>query len=377
MLGSRGIPAQYSGIEASLQEICPRLVKRGHRVSVYCAARTAPVAQASPPASSPVPVTYKGVLLRRLPAIYTKHLETATRTLLSALSEMASDNDIVHFHALGPSFLSFIPRFAGKSTVATVHGLDWQRAKWGTAARTVLKLGEWGAAHFPDATVVVSQSLKEYFYQKYDKEVFCIPNGVNIPKPKGRELLARLGLQSSPYILYVSRLIRGKGLGCLLRAFNSMKTEHKLVLAGDAGYDHHYEKQLRRLAGDSVIFAGFVTGRLLEELYSNAEFYVHPAPMEGLSISLLEAMSYGRCVLASDIPPNREVLSDKGFYFAPGDVEELKRSMTRLLSGAELRQHKGQEAREHVSKCYNWDRIVDKIEQLYIDVLKRRRKCPA
>ncbi len=360
MVGSRGIPWNYSGIEASLQEICPRLVSRGHTVCVYCAARVAPGK-----------TTYAGVALRKLPAIYTKHLETASRTLLSTLEELFRSSDIVHFHALGPALLSFLPRLAGKRTVATVHGLDWQRAKWGPAARAVLKLGELGTIHFPNATIVVSRSLKDYFWQAHRKRVVYIPNGVNIPPLRERKLLASIGLQTTPYILYASRLIPGKGLDCLLQAFGRVKTDHKLVIAGDAGYDRSYAKQLNRLATPNVLFTGFVTGRLLEELFSNAEFYVHPAPMEGFSISLLEAMSYARCVLASDIKPNKEAISGNGFYFRSGDAGELSRAITWLIANKELANAKGQRAREHVRKNYNWDAIVDKIERLYADVLRR------
>jgi len=368
MVGSRGIPANYSGIEASLQEICPRLVQRGHRVSVYCAASAAPGK-----------TVFQGVRLRKLPAINTKHLETATRTLLSTIAEIGRNNDLVHFHALGPSLLSLLPKLTGKRSVATIHGLDWRHAKWGTAARAVLKLGEWGAARFPDATIVVSRSLKEYFRHKHGKDVVYIPNGVTVRQPRERKLLASLGLESTPYILFVTRLIPGKGLDCLLKAFTKMKTGHRLVLAGDAAYDRQYVEELRRLAAgnDRVIFPGFVTGPLLEELFSNAEFYVFPSETEGLSISLLEAMSYGRCVLASDITPNREVVSDKGFYFRAGDVGDLTRSMMWLIANKELAKSKGEEAREHVSKNYNWDRIVDRMEQLYTDILKRRRKAPS
>jgi glycosyltransferase involved in cell wall biosynthesis len=365
MVGSRGIPATYSGIEASLQEICPRLVQRGHSVCVYAAAGTAPGR-----------ATYAGVRLRRLPAIYTKHLETASRAFLSVLDEMFRFNDIVHFHALGPSLLSFLPRLTGKRTVATIHGLDWKHAKWGTAAKKVLKLGEWGAVRFPDATIVVSRSLKEYFRQKHGRDVVYIPNGVTIRRPRERKLLASLGLESAPYILFVSRLIPGKGLECLLRAFNKIETDHRLVLAGDAAYDRYYVEKLRRLAAGNhrVIFPGFVTGPLLEELFSNAEFYVFPSETEGLSISLLEAMSYARCVLVSDIVPNREVVADKGFYFRARDTEDLRRSIMWLIANKELAGRKGMEAREHVSKNYNWDGIVGRMEQLYADVLKRTRK---
>ncbi len=363
MVGSRGIPTNYSGIEVSLQEICPRLVERGHAVLVYCAADAAPGKS-----------TYAHVRLRKLPAIYTKHLETATRSLLSTFEEVFRSNDIVHFHALGPSLLSLLPRLTGKGTVATIHGLDWQREKWGRGARAVLKLGEWGSVHFPDATVVVSESLKEYFRRRYGREVVYIPNGVTVRQPQERKLLASLGLQSMPYILYVSRLIPGKGLDCLLKAFSRVKTEHKLVLAGDAGYDRGYEMRLKRLATRNVVFTGFVTGRLLEELFSNAEFYVHPAPMEGFSISLLEAMSYGRCVLASDIRPNKEAVSDKGFYFRCGDVEDLGRAIEWLVSHEDLAKAKGEEAREHARQNYSWERIVDRIEALYVDVLRRKKK---
>lgn len=366
MVGSRGIPASYSGIEASLEEVCPRLVRRGHEVTVYCASGIASGR-----------TLYAGVKLRKLPAIYTKHLETATRSLFSALCESVRKTDIVHFHALGPSLLSPIPRLVGKVTVATIHGLDWKHAKWGAAARGVLKLGEWGAVRFPDAAIVVSSSLKEYLRQRHGKEVTYIPNGVTVRPLRKRELLASLGLANAPYILFVSRLIPGKGLECLLRAFNSMKTDRKLVLAGDATYDRHYVQNLKRLAAGNpnVIFPGFVTGRLLEELFSNAEFFVFPSRTEGLSISLLEAMSYGRCVLASDIAANQEVVSDKGFCFQAENTEDLRRSMLRLIANPQLTEAVGRKAREHVSKYYNWDSIVDKIEQVYIDVLKRRGKA--
>ncbi len=364
MVGSRGIPANYSGIEASLQEICPRLVQRGHSVTVYAAAATAPGKSA-----------YAGVRLRRLPAIYTKHLETASRAFLSVLDEMFCSNDIVHFHALGPSFLSLLPRLTGKGTVATIHGLDWRHAKWGTAAKKVLKLGEWGAARFPNATIVVSRSLKEYFRQKHGKDVVYIPNGVTIRPPRERELLRCLGLEGAPYILFVSRLIPGKGLDSLLSAFIRIKTDHRLVLAGDAAYDRHYVDQLKRLAAgnERIIFPGFVTGPLLEALFSNAEFYVFPSETEGLSISLLEAMSYERCVLASDIVPNREVVADKGFYFRARDTEDLRSSMLWLIANKDLASRKGREARAHVSKNYNWDRIADTMEQLYTKVFRRTR----
>ena len=363
MLGSRGIPASYSGVEASLQEICPRLVRRGHEVCAYCATGTAPGR-----------TTYAGVSLRKLPAIYTKHLETATRTFLSTIQEVLEDSDIVHFHALGPSLLSFLPRLTGKKTVATIHGLDWRHAKWGPAARTLLKFGEWGAVHLPDATIVVSRTLKDYLRNKHGKDIVYIPNGVTLRQPRERKLLASLGLATAPYILFVSRLIPGKGLEHLLTAFNQIRTDHKLVLAGDAAYDRHYVEHLRQLAAGNpdVIFTGFVTGALLEELFSNAEFYVFPSQTEGLSISLLEAMSYGRCVLVSDIPPNREVVADNGFYFRPADAHDLKRSMTWLIANKDAATAKGCQGREHVRRNYDWDKIVDKIEDLYIKILRRK-----
>ncbi len=363
MLGSRGIPATYSGVEASLQEICPRLVQRGHEVCVYGATGTAPGT-----------TTYAGVMLRKLPALYTKHLETATRTFLSTIHELVRDTDIVHFHALGPSLLSLLPRLVGKKTVATIHGLDWRHAKWGPAARSLLKLGEWGAVHFPDAAIVVSRTLKDYLRDKHGRDVVYIPNGVTLREPRGRNLVASLGLAAAPYILFVTRLIPGKGLDHLILAFNQIRTGHKLVLAGDAAYDRHYVGHLRQLAAGNpdVIFTGFVTGPLLEELFSNAEFYVFPSQTEGLSISLLEAMSYGRCVLASDISPNREVIADNGFYFRSGDALDLKRAMTWLIANNDLARAKGEQAREHVRRNYDWDKIVDKIEDLYIKILRRK-----
>lgn len=362
MVGSRGIPATYSGIEKGLEEICPRLVKRGHQVSVYASTDIADR-------------EFQGVQIRPLPAIDTKHLETLTRVILSVGQEMVGRSDVVHFHALGPSVFSLLPRVVGKKTVATVHGLDWQREKWGWVARQALRLGEMASARFPDATVVVSPVLQEYYQSKYGVSPAFIPNGINPPNIRAPRLIRdEYDLSPGGYLLFASRLVPEKGCHHLIAAFKQLETEKRLVIAGGSGHTDAYVAQLRAAARDDprILFTGFVSGAKLEELFSNAYLYVLPSDIEGLSVSLLEAMSYRRCVVTSDIPENVYVAgAERGFSFRRGDPDALAHVLSVLLSRPELVAETGAEAQKYVLKRYTWDRIVDQLEAVYSALFER------
>jgi glycosyltransferase involved in cell wall biosynthesis len=288
MLGSRGIPTNYSGIERALEETCPRLVQRGHQVTVYTQSDVAYDRD-----------EFKGVTIKRVPAIKTKHLETLTRVIGSLGRELLEQNDIIHFHALGPSVFSCVPRIFANKTVVTVHGLDWQRKKWGALARRFLRMAEYASAKFPNTTIVVSQALKKYYDTKYNIKTVYIPNGVTIPSLRRPKLIKRYGLSEENYILFVSRLVPEKGCHYLIEAFKRLATDKKLVIAGSSSHTETYEEQLHALSNNhpNIVFTGFVSGELLEELFSNAYLYVLPSEIEGLSLSLLEAMSYRRCVV--------------------------------------------------------------------------------
>jgi len=361
MIGSRGIPVTYSGIEKALEEMCPRLVQRGHQVTVYTKSNVAYNRD-----------LFKGVKIVKVPAINTKHLETFTRVGLSLWHEIFSQSDIVHFHALGPAMFSYIPRVFSKKTVVTVHGLDWQREKWGWFARQFLKAGEYASARFPNATIVVSPVLKEYYDAKYNMQTIYIPNGVRIPAVREPgHIIEEYSLAPKNYLLFASRLVPEKGCHYLIEAFKRLETHMRLVIAGGSSHTDTYVEQLRLLGKDNpnIIFTGHVSGELLVELFSNAYLYVLPSSVEGLPLSLLEAMSYGLCVVTSDIPENVSVT--QGIYgcsFRNRDVDDLTKTLKRLLQRPEQVKMIGQRARQHVSEKYNWEYIVDRTEAVYFSL---------
>lgn len=360
MLGSRGIPANYSGVETVVEEISKRLAERGHKVMVYC----------RPNCKTSQRVAYnKNIRLVTLPTINTKHLGTIVHVFLSTLHILFKEIDVVHFQALGPSIFSFLPRLFGKKTVVTVQALDWQRKKWGPIAQRFLKLCEYSSIYFPHRTIVVSKRLKNYFEEKFKKKVHFIPYGVEI----SQEIISseysdeyRLtGLEENKYILFVGRLVPEKGVHHLIKAFNEIKTDMKLVIVGESSFTNQYVKFLKEISNSNVIFIGFVKGRLFEELYKGAYIFVLPSEVEGLSISLLEAMKYGKCVLTSDIPECLEVIEDAGFYFKLNDEMDLSSKLQILIDNPKLVEEKGLKARIAVIKKYNWDAIIDEIERLY------------
>ena len=356
MIGSRGIPVTYSGIETHLEQLCPRLVQKGIDMVVY--------GKKNSEYSESV---YRGVNLRRLPAIPTKHLETLSRSLFSVLNEVFSKNDIVHFHALGPSVLAFLPKALRKRTVVTVHGLDWQRAKWGKFAAACLKGGEWTSANVCDATICVSRLLTEYYRNKYGANAFYVPNGVEIPQMAKPDMIKSLGLEKSGYILFLSRLVPEKGAHYLIESFKQIRTSLKLIIAGGPGHTQTYVDNLKTMAGgdDRIVFTGFVRGRLCKELFSNAYLFVLPSEIEGLPIALLEALSYGRCVVTSDIPENLEVAEGYGFTFKNRDSADLRNVLEALLADPERVRRAGVLGREMVRRDYNWDKIVDQTLHIY------------
>lgn len=360
MIGSRGIPFTYSGIETHLEQLCPRLVKKGLGITVY-----GKINERFPYRK------FKGVRIQQLPAVPTKHLETISRSALSVYNELFSENDIVHFHALGPSILAFLPRAFRKRTVVTVHGLDWQRAKWGRFATACLKAGEWASVNFCDATICVSRQLKQYYIDKYGADAKYVPNGVEVPKRKSPHKIQAMGLRKENYILFLSRLVPEKGAHYLINAFKRIKTEMKLVIAGGPGHTQAYVEEIKAMAaGDHrIIFTGFVSGNTLVELFSNAYLFVLPSEMEGLPIALLEALSYGRCVVTSDIPENLEVSADHGFAFKNRDASSLKSVLVSLLKDPVLVKQTGDMGRAMVQKAYNWDLITDQTIDVYRNIL--------
>ena len=313
------------------------------------------------------------VTVRRLTSIPTKHLDAISHTVAATFDVLRRPTPLVHYHALGPGLLSGVPRWlARRRTVVTVHGLDWQREKWGPLARGVLRLGEWASATLPNRTIVVSQALAEHYRRTHHREVTYIPNGIAPPTARRPARLGELGVDR-PFVLFVARLVPEKGCHLLVEAWRDLpgdlRSAFQLVVAGDAGFTHGYAERLRRDAPPGVVFAGYVHGDLLESLYATAAVMVLPSTLEGLSISLLEAMGCGRCCLVSDIPPNVEAAGGHAALFASGDAADLRRALVGLLRDEPRRRELGQAAAAHARANYDWDRVAAQTAALYREVL--------
>jgi len=310
-------------------------------------------------------------LLRR-PSLHTKHLDTVTHAAFATLESMARRFDIVHFHALGPSVFAALPRVTGKRTVVTVHGLDWQRQKWGRFASWVLRQCEGPAARFPNRTIVVSRTLRQYFQQHHHCDAVFIPNGTNLPQPRAARKILQLGLEPGKYVLFVGRLVPEKGVHFLCEAFSRIDTDLKLVLAGGHSFSEEYAAQLKSYESDRIRLLDYVFGESLEELWSHAYLVAQPSTVEGLSIALLEALSYGRCVLLSDIPENLEVAEGCSVSFRSQDVNDLRAKLEQLIRDPARVRSFEDKARAHIQEHYSWDRVTGATESLYRSLLERR-----
>lgn len=363
VLGTKGIPAQFGGIERHCEELYRRLSDRGHDVTIFVRGWY-----------SPAGGSYLGVRLKQAPTINRKGLDAFLHTATGSALLLGEDFDIIHYHGIGPSLFSFMPKLKRTKTVVTVHALDWQRAKWGAGVRKVLKAGEWAAAHFPDRTIVVSRELQEYFRARYGRETVFIPNGVTfIPKPRAAALLKPLGVKRDGYVLFLGRLVPEKGCHDLIRAYRRLETDMPLVIAGGSSHSQSYVEGLESMAaGDGRIqFTGNVRGELLNQLSAHAALFVLPSMLEGFPIVTLEMLSYGVPILASDIGSSREALKDGEFgdLYRAGDTEDLKCALSSALENLPGLKKKAAAGRKYVKTANDWDQIALQTEALYEDVL--------
>jgi glycosyltransferase involved in cell wall biosynthesis len=356
----KGIP-KGGGIEKVTEEIGSRLVRKGHEVTVY-----------SSRDYGTTDGVYRGMDIRTVPSINTKSLHKLSICYLATRDVMLNDRaDLVHVHAIGPSVFSFFPRRKGIPTVVQTHGLEWQRDKWGVIGKTFLKLANLSVVYFPNIATSVSKVQNQYYRDKYDREVIYIPNGVSPVEKRSPDWLVTQGIVPKRYILFAARLVEEKGVHFLIEAFRKIRTDMQLVIAGDAAHAEKYKASLRELAGDDsrIIFTGFVTGAPMEELFSNAYLFCLPSTLEGLPVALLEAMNYGNCCVASDIPENLEALEIYGFTFRNRDPADLSRVLAKLIDNPDMVEEKRTAARDHVFRNYSWDRVTDQLEALYLSLI--------
>ena len=368
MIGQRGVPATFGGVERHVEEVGARLAERGHEVTVYSRSNYVEEQRS----------TYRGMRVRTLSTIGTKHLDAIVHSGLSTVDAMRTGVDIVHYHAIGPGFPSFLPRTISRAKVVqTVHGRDAERSKWSPAARTILRTGEWLSARIPDATIVVSRDLARHYAARFGRATTYIPNGMNEPERRPpSEITERFGLRGGDYVLFVGRMVPEKEPDLLVRAFRDLPGDLRLVLAGGSSYTSEYVRGLESLAraDPRVLMPGYVYGSLLDELYTNAAAFVLPSSLEGLPLTLLEACAYGTGVVVSDIPPNLEVVGGDGpghRVFHAGDRSGLTHALGRAIDDAVVDRTAPTDLQRHVLSAYRWDVAVDATEAVYASVLRR------
>jgi glycosyltransferase involved in cell wall biosynthesis len=358
-IGGRGVISKYSGIEAYYEEVGRRLANMGHEVTIYCRNYFTPAV-----------ANHDGMKVRRLPTIRSKHLETFVHTFISTLHAVTQPCDIVHYHALGPALFSFIPRMFGKKTLVTVQGLDWQRRKWGRFASAVLRLGERASVALPNGTVVVSRALQQHYREAHGVEALYVPNGGIVRETRRPAAIFHWNLEPGKYILFLGRFSPEKGCHLLVEAYEKLRTDVKLVMAGASSYCDEYSRELRTHAGEKIKMLDWVSGEVLDELLTNAMVFVLPSDLEGLSLALLDAMGAGLCVLASDVPENREAMGDAGFTFRQGDANDLADRLRFLIANPTVRQAAGKMAKRRVREHYLWQDIATEVEKAYFKVME-------
>ena len=361
LIGQKGIPAISGGIEKHVENLAVNLLEHGHEVYVYT----------RPNYTDKKLKEYRGIKLISLPSIPTKHLDTISHTFLACLDVIFHRNfDVIHFHSIGPSSLIWFVKLFKPNTpvIATFHSQCYYHKKWNAFARFYLRVGEKSLCQIADKVITVSKILKSYCREEYGRNAIYLPNGVNqvecLPPNKIRK---NWGLEKDGYIVYIGRLIEHKGVHYLIKAFNKLKTDKKLVIAGSGHFTDKYTNCLYEIASENpnIIFTGEVFDEVLEELYSNAYIFVQPSESEGLSIALLEAMSYGSAVLVSDIPENREAIGNVGFVFRNRDIDDLRDKIEILLSQPDLVEKEKVSGVERIKKYYNWKDIARGTSELY------------
>lgn len=372
MVGHKVIPSRRGGIENVLTSLCPLLAEKG--IDVTCYNRSSDKVE-NEYIGTVKDKKYKGVTLKNAWTINRKGLSAMVASFTAAICATFGNFDIVHFHAEGPCAAMWIPKMFGKKCVATVHGLDWQREKWGKGfASRYIKFGERVMVKCADKIIVLSESARQYFKETYNRDTVLIHNGIDKPNKKEAEKITKIyGLSKDEYICIVSRLTAEKGVHYLIDAYNSIKTNKKLVIAGDTSDTDEYVEMLKQKASGNpnIIFTGFISGGVLTEIYSNAYVVTLPSDIEGMSLSLLEALAYGNAVLCSDIPENTLVTESKAMHFRKSNVEDLAEKLQAMCDDEKIVRELKNGVDDFILSKYNWNDVADSTYDLYKKVLKK------
>lgn len=368
MIGHKRIPSREGGVEVVVEELATRMIEQGYQVEAY---NRSGYHVSGKDFGDTWKNFYKRIRIIIVPTFRNSKLNAIVYSALATLRALFGRYDVIHYHAEGPCSMLWIPKMFGIRVVATIHGLDWQRAKWGNFASRVLKFGEKMAAKYADEIIVLSRNVQQYFLDTYGRETNFIPNGISRPIIRDAELIhEKYGLKKDGYILFLARLVPEKGLHYLIEAFSMIDTDMKLVIAGGSSHSLDYIEKIKEMASkDSrIIMTDFVQGQVLEELYSNAYAFVLPSDVEGMAMSLLEAMSFGNCCLVSNIAENIEVVEDYAETFEKGNVTDLKDKLELLISSPNIVRDYKERSADFILKKYDWNSVVRQTKALYENI---------
>lgn len=359
ILGTRGVPANYGGFETFAEELSVRMAARGHKVTVYCR-----------PQNHPEPITeYKGVRLVTLPSIHNKFLDTLSHTFISTLHLLTHRVDVAYYCNSANACFVWMPRLFGMTVMLNTDGLEWQRAKWNWLGKTYYKMSEYLAAWFPNEIVSDSRVIQRYYKNKFGVDSSFVAYGADIvERGYGKDRLAEVGVEPERYFLFVSRLEPENNAHLLVKAFEGVKTDMRLLVVGSAPFAKEYIRDLKSTTDERIIFPGGLYGETYAALRANAYVYVNAMEVGGTHPAILEAMGAGNCVLVSDIEYNEEAVSDAGMTFRNKDVDNLREKMQWLADHPEGARRLGDNARERVRTNYSWEGVVEEYERLFMDL---------
>lgn len=386
MIGQKGIPALWGGVERHVEELSTGLVSRGHNVTVYGRGWYTRAAQNG--TTTPLMHTYKGVHIVYVPSIRTKHLDTISHVLGATFHALFQHYDIIHYHGVGPSLLAWIPRVLCPRTkiIATFHSPDRLHGKWGTIAKLVLTWGEWASCHFAHETITVSQTLQRYAADTYKVPTIYIPNGVTLQEDCARitnmeNILRGFNVRAGRYVVIMARFVSHKGIHLALEAWRRALRDYptrmrglRLVVIGDEQGEREYAQAIRRMAKKipHVILTGWQNTDTVHTLLSQSLMFVQPSQSEGMPLSVLEAMSHGKPVIASDLPEHRELVTDSRFRYETHKISTLEERLVWTIANPEIARVEGLKNRERVERFYQWKTIVRHIEHIYTDAVFNR-----
>jgi len=362
MLGTRGVPASYSGFETCVEQLGKRLAERGHEVSVYC--RTNHIDY---PDSH-----YEGMRLIKLPAINNKYFDTISHSLLSSIHALSQDYDICLYFIAGNSPVTWIPRGTGAKTILNVDGLDWKREKWPWLAKKYIQLSEFLATVFPNTFLTDSKVVQSYYQDRFNRNPVYIPYGSDVESKSPGITLNKFDLEPGRYILFVGRLVPENRVDHLVQAFKKIDTDLKCVIVGDATYAEDYKNELYKLAeaDPRIVFTGYVFGDGYYELGSNASIFVETSEVGGTHPAIIEAMAFGNCVIVNNTPENLETIADAGLsYDGKTGNTGLQQQLEYLISNPNIVDEYKMKAKIRARDYYSWAAVTDSYEQLFREMM--------